>query len=158
MTAAERLKELLAARGETVAVAETTAGGLVSAAIVGVPGSSAVFDRGVVAYSKASKIASLGIDESDLTANGAVSPEMAALMAEAVRKLAGTTYGVAETGIAGPIRGRSPKPIGTVHVAVAGPAGTQTRSLVLTGDRQVIREGIAEAAIAFLIEVVEGRG
>ena len=152
--AAEELGRLLTERAETVAVAETTTGGLISAAIVAVPGSSAYFDRGIVAYSKAAKIESLGVNEAELSENGAVSAETAGLLAEAVRKVAGITYGLAETGIAGPIQGRSPKPIGTAHVAVAGPSGTTSRELLLDGDRLAIQEGIAREAIGLLLNTV----
>ena len=146
---------MLTERGETVAVAETTAGGLVSAALVAIPGSSAYFERGIVAYSKASKLTSLGMDEATLDSNGAVSSARAAVMAEAVRGLAGATYGLAETGIAGPIRGRSPKPIGTAHLAVAGPEGVVTRDVLLEGDRTGIREGIVASLLELLIEMIE---
>ena len=114
-----------------MAVAETTAGGLVSAALVAVPGSSGYFERGIVAYSKESKLTSLGMDETELDADGAVSAETAAVMAKAVQDLAGATYGLAETGIAGPIRGRSPKPIGTVHLAIASPDGVKLLNRIL---------------------------
>lgn len=152
---AEELARRLTERGETVAVAETTAGGLVSATLVAIPGSSAYFERGIVAYSKASKLTSLGMDEATLDADGAVSAATAGVMAEAVRGLAGATYGLAETGIAGPIRGRSPKPIGTVHLAVAGPDGVVTRDVLLEGDRTGIREGIVGSLLGLLIETIE---
>ncbi len=151
----EGLAQQLKEREETVAVVETTAGGLVSAALVAIPGSSAYFERGLVAYSKASKLSSLGLDEGTLDASGAVSAETAGIMAVAVRSLAGSTYGLAETGIAGPIRGRSSKPIGTAHLAVAGPAGVVTRDVELQGDRTAIREGIVGELLAFLSEVME---
>ncbi len=146
------LGQLLRQKDETIAVAETTTGGLVSARIVAIPGSSAYFDRGIVAYSKASKIASLGIDEAKLDELGAVSPECAALLAESIRDLSGTTYGLAETGIAGPIRGRSAKPIGTAYVALAGPKETEVLTLALEGDRQAIQQGIADEAIDFVVK------
>ena len=157
MESSERLGELLTARGDTISVAETTAGGLISSLIVSVPGSSAYFERGIVAYSQAAKVESLGISADDLAEHGAVSVETASLLAQAVRSLSGTTYGLAETGIAGPIRGRSQKPLGTVHIAVAGPEETGTRSLVLEGGRQDIRDGIAREAVAFLVTTVEAR-
>lgn len=151
---AEEVGRLLKTRAETIAVAETTAGGLVSAAIVSVAGSSAYFDRGIVAYSKAAKVESLGVTEGALSEHGAVSVETASLLASAVRKVAGTTYGLAETGIAGPIQGRSPKPIGTAFLALAGPAGVETKDLLLEGDRAAIQEGIRDAALEFMIEVL----
>jgi PncC family amidohydrolase len=153
----EELGRILRERNETIAVAETTTGGLISARIVAIAGSSAYFDRGIVAYSKASKVASLGIDERRLDDLGAVSSECAALFAEAIRDLAGTTYGLAETGIAGPIRGRSPKPIGTAYVALAGPKGTDALMLELEGDRQAIQMGIAEQAIDFVVRCLTSR-
>jgi PncC family amidohydrolase len=141
--------------GETLSVAETTTGGLISASIIAVPGSSAYYDRGIVAYSKASKIESLGIPEGRLAELGAVSPETAELLAISVRKMAGTTYGLAETGIAGPIAGRSPKPIGTAHVAFAGPRGVRTMSLQLEGDRQEIQRSIAQQAVSFALACLQ---
>ena len=149
------LGRLLSAKGETLSVAETTTGGLITASIIAVPGSSAYYDRGIVAYSKASKIESLGIPEDRLAEHGAVSAETAELLALSVRKIAGTTYGLAETGIAGPIAGRSPKPIGTAHVAFAGPHGVRSVSLQLEGDRQEIQCGIAEQAVSFALACLQ---
>ena len=148
----EGLARRLTERGETVAAAETTAGGLVSAALVAVPGSSAYFERGIVAYSKMAKISSLGMDEAELDSFGAVSVETAVAMATAAHELSGATYGIAETGIAGPIRGRSPKPIGTVHLAVASAERVTSRDVVLEGDRTGIREGIVGALLGMLAE------
>jgi len=150
-----RLGQLLKAGEATLSVAETTTGGRISALIVATPGSSAYYDRGVVAYSKQAKTETLGISEADLNRYGAVSEEAAKLLAEAVRELSKTTYGLAETGIAGPIQGRSPKPIGTAHVALAGPGGTQVKTLQLAGDRSGIQEGIAVRAIEWMIEALD---
>ena len=83
------LGKVLRERGWTIAVAETTTGGLISARIVAVPGSSAYFERGVVAYSKASKCEMLGIDEQALNTYGAVSAEAARAMATGIRKVSG---------------------------------------------------------------------
>ena len=149
---AKTLGQILTERGETISVAETTTGGLISAMIVAVPGSSAYYDRGVVVYSKASKIHSLGIEPEALDRHGAVSEETAQLLAESVRRLAGTTYGLGETGIAGPIQGRSPKPIGTAYVALAGEGGTQVLTLALDVDREGIQRGIGEQAISFVVD------
>ena len=98
------LGEMLKNRGWTLSVAETTTGGLICARIVAVPGSSAYFDRGVVAYSPLSKVEILGLDEAELSENGAVSEATAVAMAKGVRSVGRTTLGLAETGIAGPIR------------------------------------------------------
>lgn len=143
----ERLGRLLAERGWTLSVAETTAGGLICARIVGVPGSSAWFERGVVAYSTKSKIQWLGVPDSLLDRHGTVSEEAAAAMAEAVSKVSGSTLGLAETGIAGPIRGRSPKPPGTAYIALWTPEGIRCQRFAFEGDRSRIRERIAEQAL-----------
>ena len=149
---AAELGRILKERGHNLAVAETTTGGMLSALIVSVPGSSAYFDRGIVAYSKASKVESLRIEAGDLDRFGAVSRETAGLLAESVRTVSRTTFGLAETGIAGPIQGRSPKPIGTAFVAMAGPEGTEVKDLLVPGDRAAIQKGIAKEAILFAIE------
>ena len=148
----EALAHILKERGETIAVAETTTGGLICSKVVAIPGSSAYFHQGIVAYSRNSKIQTLGLDPALLDQFGAVSRETAKALAEAVRSTSGTTHGLAETGIAGPIRGRSPKPLGTAYIALAGPNATQVVDFKLQGDRQQIQEGIAEKALEFVVE------
>jgi len=149
------LGESLKANGWTLAVAETTTGGLISAKIVGVPGSSAYFERGVVAYSKESKVEMLGITEDQLSEFGAVSEETAVALAEGVRKLGGTTLGIAETGIAGPILGRSPKPLGSTYIAIATPDGTRCEEHVFSGNRDTIRQQIACRALELVLETIQ---
>jgi nicotinamide-nucleotide amidase len=110
---------LLAERGATVAVAESLTGGLLGAELTGMPGSSATFLGGVVAYATPLKHSLLGVPADLLAAHGAVHPEVAAAMATGVRERLGATYGVAVTGVAGPDP-QDGQPVGTVHVAVAG--------------------------------------
>ena len=150
-----KLGKLLREWGWTIAVAETTTGGLISARIVSVPGSSAYYERGVIAYSALSKREMLGIDEKAMDTYGAVSAEAACEMAKGVRKVSGADLGLAETGIAGPIRGRSPKPIGTAYIAVAGAEGVVCRDFQFDGDRDAIRNAIADAALQMVIEAGE---
>ena len=150
-----RLGRLLTERGWKLAVAETTTGGLICSRIVAVPGSSSYLDRGVVAYSPEAKIHMLGVGEDLLREHGAVSSETASALAEGVRDLSGSTFGLAETGIAGPARGRSPKPIGSAYVALASPHGTRCEALSFTGTRQQIREEIADAALSLCLEHAE---
>ena len=147
---------LLREKGWTLAVAETTTGGLISARIVGVPGSSAYYERGVVAYSKASKVEMLQMDDGVMGQFGAVSKETAVAMAEGIQKVSGTTLGLAETGIAGPIVGRSPKPVGTAFVALVWPDGTVCESFVFEGDRDAIRSQIVEAALRLVCLYAKG--
>ena len=151
----ERLGGLMTERGWTLSVAETTAGGLICARIVGVSGSSAWFERGVVAYSSAAKIQWLGISESLLERHGTVSGEAAAAMAAGVGRAGRSTLGLAETGIAGPIQGRSPKPLGTAYIGLWTPGGVRCERFVFEGDRRRIREGIAEKALAITADYVQ---
>lgn len=153
----QRLGEILRARGWNIAVAETTTGGLISARIVAVPGSSTYFERGIIAYSKASKTL-VGVDEALIASHGAVSPEMASAMAEGVREVSGVDVGIAETGIAGPIQGRSPKPLGSAFIAVSLPDGTTCEHHVFNGDRTEIREQIARRAILMALEGLDSEG
>lgn len=146
------LGRLLRTRGWTLAVAETTTGGLISARIVAVPGSSAYYERGAIVYSKTAKVDMLGLDAAAMAAHGAVSAETAMAMAEGIRRKSGATLGLAETGIAGPIAGRSPKPVGTAFVALAGPEGVRCQTYLFSGDRDAIRAHIADAALQVVID------
>ncbi len=140
----------LAARGARVALAESCTGGLVAALLTGVPGASAVLDLGVVAYADRVKAALLGVDERLLAAHGAVSAPVARAMAEGARRLGGATFGLGVTGIAGPGGGTPEKPVGTVHLALAGPGGGAERALQLRGDRERIRRASAFEALDLL--------
>jgi nicotinamide-nucleotide amidase len=113
---AAQVVRLLAQRGRTVAVAESLTGGLVVAALVGVPGASAVVRGGVVAYMTDLKASLLGVDEALLARVGAVDPDVAAAMARGVGVRLGADYGLATTGVAGPDP-QDGHPVGEVHVA-----------------------------------------
>ncbi|MFJ5933891.1 CinA family protein [Streptomyces sp. NPDC093071] len=123
MTEAARVLALLAERDQTLAVAESLTGGLVAAELTGVPGASASFRGSVTAYATALKHELLGVDEALLAERGAVDPEVASQMAAGVRARLGADWGIATTGVAGPDP-QDGQPVGTVYVAVAGPAGT----------------------------------
>lgn len=125
----------LVERGETIATAESCTGGLVAKMLTDIPGSSAYLERGLVTYSNLSKQDLLEVSPSLITRCGAVSEEVARAMAEGVRTMAKTTYGVAITGIAGPGGATESKPTGTVHFAVAGPLGTWHRVRTFPFDR-----------------------
>jgi len=107
-----------------LATAESCTGGLVAAALTEISGSSAVVDRGFVTYSNAAKIQMLGVDQALLETHGAVSEAVARAMAEGAIRRSDALVTVAITGIAGPGGGSPDKPIGVVHFAAAGPAGT----------------------------------
>ncbi|SFU76131.1 competence/damage-inducible protein A [Alicyclobacillus macrosporangiidus] len=131
--------KLLRTRGETLAVAESCTGGGLSSMITGVPGSSAYYLGGVVAYHNRVKEQVLGVPAATLAEFGAVSEQTARAMAEGVRRLFGADWGMATTGIAGPDGGTPEKPVGLVYVAVAGAGGTQVYRLQLRGSREQIR-------------------
>lgn len=140
----------LAARGERVALAESCTGGLLAELVTRVPGASAVLDLGVVAYANAAKERLLGVPAAALAAHGAVSEPVARAMAEGARRQAGAAWGVGITGIAGPTGGTPEKPVGTVHVALAGPAGTVAVERRYRGDRDRVRRSAAYEALNLL--------
>ncbi|MCX5949884.1 MAG: competence/damage-inducible protein A [Cyanobacteria bacterium] len=113
--------ETLRQRGETLAVAESCSGGGLGAALVAVPGASDVFLGGVIAYANAVKQGLLGVDPQDLERWGAVSDPVAEAMALGAQRLTGSDWALAITGVAGPGGGSDQKPVGLVHIAVAGP-------------------------------------
>jgi nicotinamide-nucleotide amidase len=129
---------LLRDRGETVAVAESLTGGLLGAMLTAGPGASDAFAGGVVAYATRLKAELLDVDADLLAAQGAVSADVVAQLAEGARARCGTTYGLALTGVAGPAE-QDGQPVGTVHVGLATPDGTVTRSLRMPGDRERVR-------------------
>jgi nicotinamide-nucleotide amidase len=147
--AAAAVVHALARRHETLAVAESLTGGALAAAVVDVPGASAVLRGAVVAYATDLKHVLLGVDEALLARQGAVDPEVATQMADGVRTRLSATWGVATTGVAGPDP-QDGKPPGTVHVALAGPRGTLVESLDLPGNRARVRSGTVAAALRLL--------
>jgi PncC family amidohydrolase len=158
MSRAEQIGELLVARGWRIAVAESTAGGLISAALLTVPGASRYFERGVVAYSKAAKLETLGMPPELYTEFGSTHQAAVRAMAEGVRRISSTQVGVAESGVAGPGPGRTGLPLGTVWVAVLTPERAVERELHLPGDRAQIMSGIVDEVLALLEEVLQPAG
>ena len=127
--------EHLRRRGQTLSVAESCTGGGLGAELTAVPGSSDVLLGGVIAYSNAIKNKVLGVPEALLEQVGAVSDPVAEAMAEGVRRLTGSDWSLAITGIAGPGGGTESKPVGLVHLAVAGPDGCESHPIRLGSSR-----------------------
>ncbi len=140
----------LLARRERVALAESCTGGLVAELLTGVPGASNVFDLGVVAYANEAKARLLAVHEELLAIHGSVSEPVARALAEGARALGRAAWGVGVTGIAGPTGGTPEKPVGTVHVALAGPTGTESVARHYRGDRERIRRQAAFEALNML--------
>jgi nicotinamide-nucleotide amidase len=138
-TLEEVVGQLLKLRGYTLATAESCTGGLVAGRITEVPGSSEYFIEGVVSYSNEAKIDLLGVPRELIETHGAVSEQVAGAMAAGIRKRAGSTFGAAVTGIAGPGGGSHEKPVGLVYIALADDSQTTTRKFLFPGDRQFIR-------------------
>lgn len=151
--ALQRLVALLKERGETLATAESLTGGLVGAALTDVPGVSAVYRGGVVAYATDLKATLCGVPEELLAAVGPVHPDTAAALATGVRERLGATYGLATTGVAGPDP-QAGVEAGTVYVAAAGPDVVQVRKLDLSGDRAAVRRGSVQAVLELAAELV----
>jgi nicotinamide-nucleotide amidase len=142
--------ERLIAAGATLAVAESCTGGLLCERLTRVPGASAFLLGGVVAYDNALKRDLLGVPEALFVEHGAVSEPVARCMAESVRRLAHATYGVAITGVAGPGGGSDEKPVGTVHLVLAGEDPepfAEHRRVRLPGDRERVRWQAAQLAL-----------
>ena len=129
--------KMLLAEHATLSTAESCTGGFVAHKITSVPGSSRYFTGSVVAYDNDVKMNTLGVSMCDLLEHGAVSEEVVKNMAEGIRKLMHTTYGIATSGVAGPDGGSPEKPVGTIWIACASPTETTTRQLTLTKHRAV---------------------
>ncbi len=156
-TIAEIVLDLCRERGLTLATAESCTGGLVAARLTSIPGSSAVFRGGVVAYADEVKERELGVPASLLAAHGAVSPEVAEAMALGARERLGVDVAVSVTGVAGPDGGTDEKPVGLVHLHASGPAGDVSRRLDLPGDREMVRGRATAAALHLVRRLLESR-
>ncbi len=153
---AATLVRALAARGWTVAVAESLTGGMVPACVVDGPGASRVLRGGVVAYATDLKASLLGVDAVLLAERGAVDRGVAEQRAQGVRRRLGADVGLATTGVAGP-GGQDGHPPGEVHVAVATPTGVRVDSLRLDGDRAAVRAGACLAVLTCAVNLLGPR-
>jgi nicotinamide-nucleotide amidase len=142
--------DLLRARGDTIAVAESLTGGMLAASLTAIPGASAAFRGGVVPYATGLKAVLLGVPAALLDRHGAVHPDVARAMADGVASRLGATVGAATTGVAGPDP-QDGQPVGTVYIAVSARGDTRVRSLALAGGRQQIREATVEQLLGMLI-------
>jgi nicotinamide-nucleotide amidase len=144
---AEVVGGLLQQRGVSVATAESLTGGLLAQRISAVPGASAYFRGGFVAYTEALKQKLLGVRSETLAAHSAVSAETAAEMASGALQHTGADFALALTGYAGPDGGTEENPVGTVFIGIASAKGVQTRRLRFPGDRELVRSRAAQSAL-----------
>jgi len=141
---------MLIGAGKTIALAESCTAGLIASRLGEVPGISVSLLECVVTYSNDAKIRRLGVDPKLIEVHGAVSGEVAAAMAEGVRKTSGADLGLSVTGIAGPTGGSEEKPVGLVYIALAG-GSLHTEKLTLHGDRNQIRDRAAKFRASLVI-------
>ena len=141
---------LLSANGKTLSTAESCTGGTISAMITSVPGSSGYFLGSVTSYANSVKTGVLGVPAEIIENYGAVSSQCVAAMAEGVRKLTGSDYSVATSGIAGPGGATADKPVGLVWIGVSSDKGTETFSTVFKSDRKRNIERFASTAMNYL--------
>lgn len=147
---AEETGVLLREAGLTLAVAESATGGLISSMITDIPGSSNYFNGGVVSYTNEVKKKILGVKIDTLNQYGAVSPEIAAQMADGIRKLMKADIGLSDSGIAGPDGGTSEKPVGLFYIGLSSASGTVVEKHIFSGNRLENKRAAAEAALVML--------
>ncbi|MDP2469945.1 MAG: CinA family protein [Candidatus Palauibacterales bacterium] len=145
----------LRSTGATLSVAESCTGGWLGREITSVPGASACFWGGVIAYDNAAKLGMLSVSHSTLSEHGAVSRLAAEEMARGVADLSGSTWALAITGLAGPDGGTPGKPVGTVWIAVRGPI-SNSRTFVFAGNREEVRRQAVYEALGLLVEALRG--
>lgn len=146
---------LLKARGETISVAESSAGGLVSAALLAAPGASAYFMGGNVIYTRTARAAILGITEADLTGFRPATERYAQLLADRAREKLGTTWGVGETGATGPTGNRYGDAAGHACIAVSGPVSRAMTIETGSPDRIANMRAFAAGLLALLRAALE---
>lgn len=152
---ARKVGVLLKGAGWRLATAESCSGGLIGHLLTEIPGSSAYYQGGVIAYDNAVKLRVLRVGLETIERFGAVSETCALEMAAGVRSLLGTEVAVATTGIAGPGGGSDEKPVGLVYIAIATPAGSSCGRFVFGNDRGVNKLETAHRALAMIAATLE---
>ena len=147
ITLEEVVGKLLKDKGKTISVAESCTGGLIGKRFTNVAGSSEYFERGVVSYSNQAKMQILKVSFDMIEKHGAVSEQVAILMAEGIRRISKTDYGLSATGIAGPTGGTEEKPVGLVWIGFAHENDSFAQKFLFGEDRETNRQRAAQAAL-----------
>ena len=151
----KNIAELLQKSGKTVSAAESCTGGLISANFTALAGSSAYYLGSVTSYANSVKINVLGVDPSIIETFGAVSCECVAQMVEGVRKITGSDFAIATSGIAGPGGGSEEKPVGLVWIGYSSANGTKTFKKVFNHDRSGNIEAFAGSALEIFLNQIK---
>ncbi|PNX45572.1 MAG: competence protein ComA [Thermoplasmata archaeon M11B2D] len=149
-----KVSDELRKQNRSIATAESCTGGLLAHTLTNVSGSSDYFDRGVITYSNRAKNEMLGIPEELLKKHGAVSKEVAAAMAQAIRQNARVDCGLATTGIAGPTGGTKDKPVGLVYIALSTKDTLIVKQFLFSGDRISNKENTCTKALELILELL----
>lgn len=147
----EKLAKILLKKKETLCIAESCTGGLLTHRLTNIPGSSAILRLGIIAYANQAKKKLLKVPSLTIKKYGAVSLPVARLMAQNVRKILPCTWGIGITGIAGPGGGTKTKPVGLVYIAVAGSGKTVAQQYHFKGSRLAIKNQTANQALKMLL-------
>jgi len=151
---AERIATRLKERRETIAVAESSTGGLISASLLSVPGASAYFLGGAVVYTRQARRALVSIPDAAMAGIRSASEPYAALLARTVCEQHGATWGLSETGAAGPSGNRYGDPAGQSCIAIAGPSENVLTLRTGISDRQANMQAFAAKALETLLEAI----
>ena len=150
----QKIAKLLTQKQETLAVAESCTGGLLANRLTNIPGSSRFFQFGIVAYANEAKMKLLNLPQKTIRKFGAVSPQVAELMAKRVRKLLKCDFGIGITGIAGPTGATKNKPIGLVYAAISTNKETKSFKFIFKGTRATIKSLAATKALRLLLKFI----
>ncbi|MFA7228392.1 MAG: competence/damage-inducible protein A [Melioribacteraceae bacterium] len=150
------ISKLMIDRGLKLAVAESCTGGLIASRITNINGSSRFFERGVVAYSNAAKVELLHVSEDTIQKYGAVSLEVARQLAEGVKAISGSDFGLAVTGIMGPTGGSESKPVGLVYIGICDSNICTAKEFKFGDDRLLNKDRTSQAALEMLRRLLLG--
>jgi nicotinamide-nucleotide amidase len=154
---AEKIAARLTERRETIAVAESSTGGLIAAALLTLPGASGYLVGGAVVYTKAARLALLGIGDADMAGLRPATEPYALLVARRMRERLGATWGLGETGASGPAGNRYGDPAGHACLGVAGPIERAITLETGSADRRANMDAFARRALELLAEAISGK-